>query len=77
MDAGRRVKTYESERLELSINGVTLASLGHLWRIAPGSVDATITVGQKVGVEEQAVTSVPRSVTIPPFSLSIYSFAVQ
>ena len=67
------------QRLELSINGITLASLGHLWRMAPGSVDATITVGQKAGVElqEQAVASVPRSISVPPFSVSLYSFAVQ
>jgi alpha-N-arabinofuranosidase len=67
------------QRLELSINGIRLASLGHLWRMAPGSVDATITVGQKAGVEvqEQSVASVPRSLSVPPFSVSIYSFAVQ
>ncbi len=70
----------ESEQhMNLSITGVKLASEGRLWRMAPSSVDATITVGQKPGVEveEQALTSVPGSASVPPFSVSIYSFPVQ
>jgi alpha-N-arabinofuranosidase len=39
------------QRLKLSITGATLSNQGHLWRMAPPSVDATITVGQKPGVE--------------------------
>ena len=53
---------------------------GHLWRMAPASVDATIiVVGQKPGVEvqEQALTAVPDSVLVPPFSVSLYSFPVE
>ena len=38
------------QQLQLAINGVKLASQGHRWRMAPSSVDATITVGQKPGV---------------------------
>jgi alpha-L-arabinofuranosidase len=66
-------------RLKLSINGAKLASQGHLWRMAPSSVDATITVGQKPGVEveEQALTSATGAMSIPPFSVSIYSFPVH
>jgi alpha-N-arabinofuranosidase len=67
------------QRLALSIHGVKLSSQGHLWRMAPGTVDATITVGQKPGVEvqEQGLASVPDTMSVPPFSVSIYSFAVQ
>jgi alpha-N-arabinofuranosidase len=66
------------QRLKLSINGVKLASQGHLWRMAPETVDATITVGQKPGVEvqEQALDAVPESMVIPPFSVSIYAYQV-
>ncbi len=70
----------ESEqRLNLSIQGIRLANGGHLWRMAPASVDATITVGQKPGVEvqEQELVSVPDTMSIPPFSINIYSFAKQ
>ncbi len=70
----------DSERqLKLSINGVKLSSQGHVWRMAPTSVDATITVGQKPGVEveEQGLTSVPDAISVPPYSVNIYSYAVQ
>ena len=67
------------QQLQLAINGVKLASQGHRWRMAPSSVDATITVGQKPGVEvqEQELTSMPNATAVPPFSVNIYSFAVQ
>ncbi|MGB9486062.1 MAG: alpha-N-arabinofuranosidase [Terriglobia bacterium] len=67
------------QRLKLSITGATLSNQGYLWRMAPASVNATITVGQKPGVEveEQELTSVPDTMSVPPFSVSIYSFAVQ
>jgi alpha-N-arabinofuranosidase len=65
--------------LKLAINGVKLLSQGKVWRMAPSSVDATITVGQKPGVQvqEEELTSVPDAMSAPPFSVSIYSFAVQ
>jgi alpha-N-arabinofuranosidase len=67
------------QRLKLSINGAKLSSQGHVWRMAPASVDATITVGQKprVEIQEQPLTSVPDTVSVPPFSVSIYSYTVQ
>ena len=67
------------QQLQLAIDGVKLASQGHLWRMAPSSVDATIAVGKKaeVEVEEKEVASVPGRVSVPPFSVNIYSFAVQ
>jgi alpha-N-arabinofuranosidase len=67
------------QRLSLSIHGVKLLSQGHLWRMAPATIDATITVGQKPGVEveEQELASVPDAMSVPPFSVSIYSFAVR
>jgi len=67
------------QHLKLSINGAKLTSQGHLWRMAPSSVDATITVRKKpeVEVEEQGLTSLPETMSVPPFSVNIYSFAVQ
>jgi alpha-N-arabinofuranosidase len=65
--------------LKLTINGVKLTSQGHLWQMAPKSVDASIVVGQKPGVEveEHSLTSVPETMSVPPFSVNIYSFPVQ
>ncbi len=67
------------QRLNLSVSGTKLSNQGRLWRMAPATVDATITVGQKPGVaiEEQGLASVPASMTVPPFSVSIYAFPVQ
>jgi alpha-N-arabinofuranosidase len=67
------------QRLKLSIHGTKLASQGYLWRMVPSTVDATIVVGQKpaVEVQEQGLASVPDTMSVPPFSISIYSFAVQ
>jgi alpha-N-arabinofuranosidase len=67
------------QRLKLSINGAKLSPQGHLWRMAPASVEATNAVGQKPGVEveEKDVTSSQDTVSVPPFSVNIYSFAVQ
>src|SRR6201999_3161510 len=39
------------QSLKLSINGARLSGRGRLWRMAPTRVDATVTVGQKPGVE--------------------------
>ena len=67
------------QRLSLSIHSVKLSSKGHLWRMAPTSVDATISVGEEPGVDvqEQSLESLPDTVSVPPFSVNIYSFAVQ
>jgi alpha-N-arabinofuranosidase len=67
------------QKIKLSITGAKISTHGRLWRMAPASVDATITVGQKPGVEvqEEELTFVPETVAVPPFSVSIYSFPLQ
>jgi alpha-N-arabinofuranosidase len=66
------------QRLELKVAGASVAGAGRVWCMAPRTVDATITVRQKPGVEvlEEALASVPDAVIAPPFSVSLYSFAV-
>jgi len=67
------------QSLKLAIRGAKLASEGNLWRMAPAKVTAVNVVGQKpeVEVQEQGLTSVPETMSLPPFSISIYSFPVQ
>jgi len=67
------------QQMKLAINNIKLSNQGHLWRMAPSSVDATIIVGQKpqVEIQEQQLTMVPDTTAVPPFSVSIYSFPVQ
>ncbi len=67
------------QSLKILINGIRLSNQGHLWRMAPATVDATIMVGQKPGVqvEEQQLTSGANAISVPPFSVTIYSYPVQ
>ena len=67
------------QSLKLVIRGAKLASEGNLWRMAPAKVTAVNVVGQRpeVEVQEQGLKSVPETMSLPPFSISIYSFPVQ
>ena len=67
------------QSLNLIINGTNVASQGHLWRMAPDKLTAVNIVGQKpeVEVQEQELSSVPDTMSLPPFSISIYSFPLQ
>jgi alpha-N-arabinofuranosidase len=65
--------------MKLSINGAELSSHGRLWRMSPAKLEAMITVGKppEVEVQEQELTSVPDTISAPPFSISIYSYPVR
>ena len=65
--------------LTLAIAGLTPGSRGSLWRMAPRTVDATITVGEPPGVaiDEQSLAGPPDAIDVPPFSVSIYAFPVH
>jgi len=65
--------------MKLAIGGTKLSGQGKLWRMAPSSVDAIVTLGKKpeVQVEEEGLSSVPGTMDVPPFSVNIYSFPVE
>ena len=67
------------QQLKLTINSAKLGSQGHLWRMAPDKLTAVNIVGRKpeVEVQEQVLTSVPDALSLPPFSISIYSFPLH
>jgi alpha-N-arabinofuranosidase len=67
------------QSITIAINGTKLASAGKLWRMAPDSIDATVQVDKKpeVQVEEQTLGALPGTITVRPFSVNIYSYAVQ
>ena len=70
----------ESEQsINIAIDGAKLASSGHLYRMAPNSIDATVQVDKKpeVKVEDQTLGPLPDTVTVRPFSVNIYSYPVQ
>jgi alpha-N-arabinofuranosidase len=71
--------TESEQALDLTVTGADLAAGGRLWRMAPATLDATITPGQKpeVEVEEQAVAGLPASGLYAPFSVSLYAIPVR
>ncbi len=83
--------TPEAHELALTVTGGPLAAAPgagpaksapggvRLWRMAPASIDATIVVGQKPGVqvEETELGPLPSSLSIPPISVSIYEVQLR
>ena len=68
-----------AQQLTLAIPGVRLGAHGKLWQMAPDKVDAMIEVDKKpeVQVEEKTLAAMPNTMTVPPFSVNIYSFTVE
>ncbi len=64
------------QSIRIAINGAKLAGAGKLWRMAPDSIDATVSVDKKpeVQVEEQSLGALPETITVRPFSVNIYSY---
>lgn len=71
--------TETSQTLKLQISGANLAGHGALRRLAPKSLDSTITIGQEPGVrvEELSIDQIPTNPTFPPFSVSLYEFPAR
>jgi alpha-N-arabinofuranosidase len=67
------------QKMNLTVNGATLAAQGRLWKMAPASVNAVVAVGKtpEVAVEELPLAVLPGALEVPPFSVSIYSYPVQ
>ena len=65
--------------IRIAIRGAKLANAGHLYRMAPDSIDATVSVDKKpeVEVENQTLGPLPETITVRPFSVNIYSYPVQ
>jgi alpha-L-arabinofuranosidase len=73
------INPTESEHaLELGVKGIELSGAGKLWLMTgPGPDSATGLGHSEVDVKESALTEVPRSLSVPPVSISIYQFARQ
>jgi alpha-N-arabinofuranosidase len=67
------------QSIKIVINGAKLGSSGHLYRMAPDSIDAKVEVDKKpeVQVEDQTLGALPETVTVRPFSVNIYSYPVK
>ncbi len=67
------------QSIRIAVNGAKLANAGHIYRMAPDSIDAKVEVDKKpeVQVEEQTLGALPSTITVRPFSVNIYSYPVQ
>ncbi|MGO9203537.1 MAG: hypothetical protein ACLQM8_23695 [Limisphaerales bacterium] len=64
--------TDVDQSLKLSITGAALSGKGALWRLASAESN-----GQNPGISNSPVDSVPDSITLPPFSVSIYVLSAR
>ena len=74
------INPSESQQsMQVSISSANLARQGKLWQMAPHSIDATNTIGKKSEVEvtEQSLGPMQGTITVPPFSVNIYSYPIQ
>jgi len=71
--------TDTDQTLDLRIAHSTPSGKGTLWRMAPSSLLATRQVGAKsqVEVESSPVQSLPSTVLLPKFSISIYELPIK
>lgn len=68
-----------AHEIRLSIRGAKLSNHGHLWQMAPASVDAVVALGKKpeVTVDEHVLGAIPDVIGAPPFSVNIYSYPLD
>ncbi len=71
--------TESAQQITLSFTGATPAAGATLYRMSPSDLNATITIGQppSVKVDQSSLDTVPQTVSIPPFSVSIYDIPVR
>jgi len=68
-----------AQPLNLAVAGVKLAARGKLDKMAPEKVESVVAVGKKpeVQAEEQTLGALPEVITVPPFSVTVYSYPTQ
>jgi hypothetical protein len=64
--------TDVDQSLKLNITGAGLSGKGTLWRLAPAANNV-----QNPSISNSQVDNIPDSLTIPPFSVNIYTFPVR
>ena len=70
--------TDKSQDFDMSVTGSKLAGTGKAWTLSGTSLDAEDRVGQPAGVQvkETSVPGAPSSITVAPYTVSIYRFPV-
>jgi alpha-N-arabinofuranosidase len=68
--------TYDRQRVEVNLRGVTVRGAGIQWLLTGKSVAAENKVGAPAGVAtvSKAVPKIGRDLTVPPLSVSIFEF---
>jgi alpha-N-arabinofuranosidase len=71
--------TESAQQLELNLQGVQVGGQPKMWQMTGPNADAANVVGQKPQVQttEKQLSEIPKSVSVDPISVNIYSFPIQ
>jgi len=70
--------TDKDQKVDMSVTGTKLAGASKAWVMSGSNLDAANRVGEpeQVQVKETSLASAPSSITVAPYTVSIYRFAV-
>jgi alpha-N-arabinofuranosidase len=70
--------TDKEQKVDMSVTGTKLAGASKEWTLSGSSLDAANHVGAppQVQVKETSLASAPSSITVAPYTVSIYRFPV-
>ena len=70
--------TEKEQKIDLSVTGTKLAGASKAWILSGSNLDAANRVGEpeQVQVKETSLASAPSSITVAPYTVSIYRFPV-
>jgi len=71
--------TEAAQEMDFSITGIQLRGTGKMWRMAAPNVEVENEPGKKAAVEivEAPVREIPRTMALPPLSISVCEFEVE
>jgi alpha-N-arabinofuranosidase len=71
--------TESAQPLELNIQGVQVGGQAKMWQMTGANADTANVVGQKPQVEvvEKQLKDIPKTLSVDPISVNIFSFPVQ
>jgi alpha-N-arabinofuranosidase len=70
--------TEKDQKVDLSVTGTKLAGASKAWILSGSNLDAANRVGEpeQVQVKETSLANAPSSITVAPYTVSIYRFSV-
>jgi alpha-L-arabinofuranosidase len=71
--------TDADQKLDLNLAGSKLAGTGKAWQMTGSSLTAYNHVGEpaQISVKETSLGGAPSTISVPPYSVSLYQLAIQ